>query len=179
MTRRPQVPELREVVIVDAVRTPIGRGHEEKGYYGDVHAAELLGRTYAELVARAEIDPAEVENVIAGCVNQFGEQSLNIGRTAWLQEGLPIETAATTIDLQCGSAQQAVNFAAAQIATGTFDAVIGSGVEHMGHISFADVDAVHEQHGHPFTRRLLDRYDIVGQGSRRRDDRAGMGDHAR
>ncbi|MGB8875612.1 MAG: thiolase family protein [Solirubrobacteraceae bacterium] len=164
MTRRPQVPELREVVIVDAVRTPIGRGHEEKGYYGDVHAAELLGRTYAELVARAEIDPAEVENVIAGCVNQFGEQSLNIGRTAWLQEGLPIETAATTIDLQCGSAQQAVNFAAAQIATGTFDAVIGSGVEHMGHISFADVDAVHEQHGHPFTRRLLDRYDIVGQG---------------
>ena len=69
------MPDLREVVIVEAVRTPIGRGHEEKGYYRDVRAADLLGRTYSELVARAEIDPAEVENVIAGCVNQLGEQS--------------------------------------------------------------------------------------------------------
>jgi acetyl-CoA acyltransferase len=154
----------REVVIVEAVRTPIGRGHPDKGYYRDVHPADLLGRTYTELIARAGIDAAVVEDVIAGCVQQFGEQGLNIGRNAWLQEGLPIETPATTIDRQCGSAQQAVNFAAALIASGIHDCVIGSGVEHMGHISFAAADAVCEQFGSAFTPRFFDRYDVRGQG---------------
>lgn len=158
------MPELREVVIIEAVRTPIGRGHEQKGYYKDVHPATLLGRTYSELIDRAGIDPAEVENVIAGCVNQFGVQGLNIARNAWLQEGLPMEAAATTIDLQCGSAQQAINFAASQVSSGVFDVVIGSGVEHMGQISFADVEAVQADHGHSFTAELLERYQIVGQG---------------
>src|SRR5437870_1745126 len=127
----------REVVIVEAVRTPIGRGHEEKGYYKDVHASNLLSRTFAELVNRAGIDASEVEDVVTGCVQQFGEQGLNIGRNAWLEAGLPIETPATTIDRQCGSAQQAVNFAAALVASGVHDVAIGSGVEHMGHIAFA------------------------------------------
>ena len=77
---------------------------------------------------------AEVEDVITGCVQQYGEQSYNIGRNAWLQAGLPIETPATTIDRQCGSAQQAVNFAASLVASGVHDVVIGGGVEHMGHI---------------------------------------------
>ena len=72
--------------------------------------------------------------MITGCVQQYGEQSYNIGRNAWLQAGLPIETPATTIDRQCGSAQQAVNFAAALVARGVHDVVIGGGVEHMGHI---------------------------------------------
>ena len=76
--------------------------------------------------------------MIAGCVQQFGEQGLNIGRNAWLEAGLPIEVPATTVDRQCGSAQQAVNFAAALIASGVHDVAIGGGVEHMGHISFAD-----------------------------------------
>jgi acetyl-CoA acetyltransferase family protein len=158
------MPGPRDPVIVEAVRTPIGRGHEEKGYYRDFHPAHLLGRTYSELLRRAAIDPAEVELVIAGCVNQIGEQGINIARNAWLQEGLPLTTAATTLDLQCGSAQQAINFAAAQIALGAADVVIGAGVEHMGHISFADVEAVQAEHGSPYTPELLDRYGIVGQG---------------
>src|SRR6266481_4984860 len=126
--------EGREVVIVEAVRTPVGRGHPEKGYYKDVHPNVLLGTTFIEVIDRAGIDPGLVEDVITGCVQQYGEQSYNVGRNAWLQAGLPIETPATTIDRQCGSAQQAVNFAAALIAAGVHDAVIGSGVEHMGHI---------------------------------------------
>ena len=75
----------REVVIVEAVRAPIGRGHKEKGYYKDVHANELLGRCYSEVIERAGIDAGEVEDVVAGCVQQYGEQSWNVGRNAWLQ----------------------------------------------------------------------------------------------
>src|SRR2546423_12602 len=127
----------REVVIVEAVRTPIGRGHEEKGYYKDVHPSNLLAKTYSELIERTGIEASEVEDVIAGCVQQFGEQGLNIGRNAWLEAGLPIETPATTVDRQCGSAQQAVNFGAALVAAGVHDVVIGSGAEHQGRISFA------------------------------------------
>src|SRR3954467_5109360 len=154
----------REVVIVEAVRTPIGRGHKEKGYYKDTHPADLLGKTYTEVLSRAGVDPAEVEDVIAGCVQQFGEQAFNIARNAWLQEGLPIEAAATTVDRQCGSAQQAVNFGAALIAAGVHDVVIGSGVEHMGHISFADGAATQQQYGNAFTPKLMDKHNIVGQG---------------
>ena len=156
--------EGREVVIVEAVRTPIGRGHKEKGYYKDTHPADLLGKTYTEVLTRAGVDPAEVEDVIAGCVQQFGEQAFNIARNAWLQEGLPIEAAATTVDRQCGSAQQAVNFGAALVAAGVHDVVIGSGVEHMGHITFADGAATQQQFGNAFTKQLLDKHNIVGQG---------------
>src|SRR5688500_11622442 len=105
----------REVVIVEAVRTPIGRGHREKGYFRDVHPNELLGACYTGVVERSGIDPLEIGDVITGCVQQHGEQSWNIGRNAWLQAGLPYEVPATTIDRQCGSAQQAVNFAASLI----------------------------------------------------------------
>jgi acetyl-CoA acyltransferase len=156
--------EGREVVIVEAVRTPIGRGHKEKGYYRDTHPADLLGKTYSEVISRAGIDASEVEDVIAGCVQEFGEQGFNIARNAWLQEGLPIETPATTIDRQCGSAQQAVNFGAALIAAGVHDAVIGSGVEHMGHISFADGMKTQEEFGFAFTPALMEKHKIVGQG---------------
>jgi acetyl-CoA acyltransferase len=154
----------REVVIVEAVRTPIGRGHEQKGYYKDVHASNLLAKVYSEAIARAGIEPAEVEDVVAGCVQQFGEQGVNIARNAWLEAGLPIETPATTVDRQCGSAQQAVNFAAALIASGVHDVAIGGGVEHMGHISFADSFAVMQDHGMAFSPRLMERYDLVPQG---------------
>ena len=145
----------REVVIVEAVRTPIGRGHREKGYYKDLHPADLLGLTYVELLRRTGLDPLEVENVIAGCVQQFGEQGFNIARNAWLQEGLPIEAAATTVDRQCGSAQQAVNFGAALIAAGIHDVVVGGGVEHMGHLPFAAGLRTQEEFGQAFTRHRL------------------------
>jgi acetyl-CoA acyltransferase len=154
----------REVVIVEAVRTPIGRGHEEKGYYKDTHPSNLLAKTYTEVIERAGIDASEVEDVVTGCVQQFGEQGLNIGRNAWLEAGLPIETPATTVDRQCGSAQQAVNFGAALVASGVHDVVIGSGVEHMGHISFADSMQVMQEHGMAFSPQLLERYNLVPQG---------------
>jgi acetyl-CoA acyltransferase len=154
----------RDVVIVEAVRTPIGRGHEEKGYYKDTHPSNLLAKTFSEVIDRAGIDPAEVEDVVAGCVQQFGEQGFNIGRNAWLEAGLPVTTPATTIDRQCGSAQQAVNFAAALVASGVHDVAIGGGVEHMGHISFADGMAVQQEHGFAFSPQLLERYNLVPQG---------------
>jgi acetyl-CoA acyltransferase len=154
----------REVVIVEAVRTPIGRGHPEKGYYKDTHPNELLGRCYTEVIERAGIPPGEVEDVVTGCVQQYGEQMFNVGRNAWLQAGLPVETPATTVDRQCGSAQQAVNFGAALVASGTHDCVIGSGVEHMGHVpmgvGFNWVDEV----GTPWPQELMDRYNLVPQG---------------
>jgi acetyl-CoA acyltransferase len=154
----------REVVIVEAARTPIGRGHPEKGYYKDKHASNLLAKVYGELFERSGVDPAETGDVVSGCAQQFGEQGVNIGRNAWLEAGLPIETPATTIDRQCGSAQQAVNFAAALIATGVHDVAVGSGVEHMGHISFADGYEVMKEHGNPFSPELLERYNLIPQG---------------
>jgi acetyl-CoA acetyltransferase family protein len=154
----------REVVIVEAVRTPIGRGHPEKGYYKNTHPNELLGKCYSEVIERAGIPAEEVEDVITGCVQQYGEQMFNVGRNAWLQAGLPIETPATTVDRQCGSAQQAVNFGAALIAAGVHDTVIGSGVEHMGHIpmgvGFKWVDEV----GSPWPEELMAKYNLVPQG---------------
>ena len=154
----------REVVIVEAVRTPIGRGHKEKGYYKDTHPNELLGHCYTEVIDRAGIAADEVEDVIAGCVQQYGEQMFNVARNAWLQAGLPVETPATTVDRQCGSAQQAVNFAAALIAAGVHDVVIGSGVEHMGHVPMGVGFNWVDQVGSPWPQELLDRYNLIPQG---------------
>src|SRR4051794_26076788 len=154
----------REVVIVEAARTPIGRGHLEKGYYKETHPNTLLGTSYRAVIERAGIDPGLVENVIAGCVQQFGPQGLHVGRNAWLQEGFPIETSATTIDLQCGSAQQAVNLAASQIASGVHDVVIGGGVEHMGMLPFSAGMKTQELFGFAFTPELMEKHNIVGQG---------------
>ena len=156
--------QAREVVVVEAVRTPVGRGHPEKGYYKDTHPNELLGKCFTEVIERSGIPAEEVEDVISGCVQQYGEQMFNVGRNAWLQAGLPEETPATTVDRQCGSAQQAVNFGAALIAAGVHDAVIGSGVEHMGHIpmgvGFKWVDEV----GSPWPQELMAKYNLVPQG---------------
>src|SRR5256885_13442505 len=113
---------------------------------------------------RGVIRAGEVEDVITGCVNQFGEQGLNVGRNAWLEAGLPIETPATTVDRQCGSAQQAVNFGAALVAAGVHDVVIGSGVEHMGHISFGATMKSQEEFGAAFSPELLKQYNLVPQG---------------
>jgi acetyl-CoA acetyltransferase family protein len=154
----------QEVVIVEAVRTPIGRGHPEKGYYREVHPATLLGHAYGALLERSGVEGSAVENTIAGCAQQFGEQAFNVARNAWLQEGLPVETSAQTIDLQCGSAQQAIGLAAAQIASGVHEVVVGSGVEHMGHNSLALGQETQERYGHAHSPELLERYNLVGQG---------------
>ncbi|MFL5869103.1 MAG: thiolase family protein [Thermoleophilaceae bacterium] len=154
----------REVVIVEAARTPIGRGHPEKGYYKDTHPNELLGKTYTEVIERAGIDAAEVEDVITGCVQQYGEQMFNVGRNAWLQAGLPVETPATTVDRQCGSAQQAVNFGASLVASGAHDVVIGSGVEHMGHVPMGVGFKWTDQVGSPWPPELMEKYNLVPQG---------------
>ncbi len=156
--------EGREVVIVEAVRTPIGRGHPEKGLFRDIHPNELLGAALVGVIERAGIDPSLVGDLVTGCVSTYGEQSLNIGRNAWLQAGLPVETPATTIDRQCGSSQQAVNFAATLIAAGIHDVVIGAGVEHMGRIPLNAGEQISQTLGTPFPRELLERYRLVHQG---------------
>ncbi|HZH24469.1 MAG TPA: thiolase family protein [Solirubrobacteraceae bacterium] len=153
-----------EVVIVEAVRTPIGRSHPDKGYFRDTHPNELLGRCFRELIERAGIAPGQVEDVIGGCVQQFGEQMFNVTRNAWLQAGLPIETPATTVDRQCGSSQQAVNFGAALIASGVHDVVIGGGVEHMGHVPMGVGFKWVDELGSPWPPAMLERYNLVPQG---------------
>ncbi|HEY0277429.1 MAG TPA: thiolase family protein [Solirubrobacterales bacterium] len=154
----------REVVIVEAVRTPVGRGHLEKGYYKDLHPSNLLARTYKELIDRSGIDPNEVGDVIAGCVQQWGEQSINVGRNAWLEAGLPMEVPATTLDRQCGSGQQAVDFAATLVASGVHDVAIGGGVEHMGKNSFAKAGEMMGEYGFAYSKELMERYDLIPQG---------------
>ena len=118
-------------VIVEAVRTPIGK---RNGSLASLHAAELLGAVLVEVVKRAGIEPREVEQVVGGCVTQAGEQGLNLTRTAWLGAGLPYEVAATTIDTQCGSSQQANHIVASLAATGGIDIGIACGVEAMSRV---------------------------------------------
>ncbi|HTU13639.1 MAG TPA: thiolase family protein [Solirubrobacterales bacterium] len=154
----------REVVIVEAARTPIGRGHPAKGWYRDIHPNELLGASYRAVVERSGIDPALVGDVVAGAVTQVGEQSNNVARNAWLQAGLPLTTPAATIDRQCGSAQTAVSFAAAMVASGMHDVAIGGGVEHMGRIPMGSNVAHADEFGIPFPPELMERYELVSQG---------------
>lgn len=155
----------REVSIVEACRTPIGRGHPEKGYYKEVHASTLLATTQKAVLDRAGVAADAVDNVIAGCVQQIGEQSFNVGRNAWLEAGLPIEVPATTLDLQCGSGQHAVNLGAGLIASGANDVVLGCGVEHLGHIPMGVGLQFHDTVGVPFSPQLMDRYNLVPQGT--------------
>src|SRR6516164_10115995 len=153
----------REVVLVEAARTPIGRGHPEKGWFRDLHPNELLGAAYKAVIDRAGIDPALVEDVVAGAVTQVGEQSNNIARNAWLQAGLPVGTPATTVDRQCGSGQQAVSFAAGLIAAGIHDVMIGAGVEHMGRVPMGS-NVANEDLGTPFPPELMEHYELIPQG---------------
>lgn len=153
-----------EVCIVEAVRTPVGRGSREKGIFGEVHPADLLGRVFVELLERAGVDSSAVDNVIAGCVYQIAEQAAGIARTAWLQKGLAESTGATTIDVRCGSGLQAINFAALRIAAGVDDVVVAGGVEHMGRVGFPVNNEAMERWGHPFTDELVERYPLVSQG---------------
>ncbi|ATL65411.1 steroid 3-ketoacyl-CoA thiolase [Nocardia terpenica] len=118
-------------VIVEAARTPIGK---RGGRLAGLHAAEILGAAQRGVLERTHLDPALVEQIIGGCVTQAGEQSNNVTRTAWLHAGLPWQTGATTIDAQCGSAQQANHLIAGLIAAGAIDTGIACGVEAMTHV---------------------------------------------
>ena len=120
-----------EAVIVEAVRTPIGK---RNGWLAGLHATKILAAAQQEVVKRAGIEPGQVEQLIGGCVTQAGEQASNITRTAWLQAGLPYETAATTVDCQCGSGQQANHLIAGLIAAGGIDIGVGCGVEAMSRV---------------------------------------------
>jgi acetyl-CoA acetyltransferase family protein len=153
-----------EVMIVDAVRTAIGRGHRERGIHRDRHPNELLGRCFGALFERHDLAPAEVTQVVAGCVEQIGEQSLNVARNAWLQAGLPESVPAFTVDLQCGSGQQAVNVAAAAIASDAARIVVAGGVEHMGRVPMSLEDQLTEVAGTPWPQELRDVHDLVPQG---------------
>jgi acetyl-CoA acyltransferase len=120
--------EIQEAVIVDAVRTPIGR---RKGALVNWHPADLLAHVLNGLVERTGVDPGRVDDVVGGCVTQSGEQSCNVTRNAWVAAGLPWTVPATTIDRQCGSSQQAVHFTAQAIMAGSYDLAIACGVESM------------------------------------------------
>jgi acetyl-CoA C-acetyltransferase len=122
---------MAEAVIVDAVRTPIGK---RNGWLSGLHPARLLAAAQVGLLKRAGVDPGAVGQLIGGCVTQAGEQSMNVTRNAWLSEGLPYHVAATTIDCQCGSAQQANHLIAGLIATGAIEIGIGCGVEAMSRV---------------------------------------------
>jgi acetyl-CoA acyltransferase len=126
---------MREVVIIDGIRTPIGRAGREQAYYKDVRGDDLGVACIKRLLeCSPALDPAEIEDVVWGCANQSGEQSLNIGRMIALLAGLPVEVAGTTVDRQCGSSLQAVNFGAQEIMCGAGDVVIAGGVENMSHV---------------------------------------------
>jgi acetyl-CoA acetyltransferase family protein len=149
---------MREVVIVEAVRTPIGR---RNGKLKDIHPAVLGSLVLKELVKRAGIEAGQVEDVVFGCVSQAGEQSLNIARSAWLTAGFPVTTPATTVDRQCGSSQQAIHFAANLIAASVCDITIAGGVESMTRVPMGS-NAMSP--GSPFPPELTELYDLVPQG---------------
>ncbi|MFP5326281.1 MAG: steroid 3-ketoacyl-CoA thiolase [Acidimicrobiia bacterium] len=122
---------MTDVVIVEAVRSPVGR---RGGGLSSLHPADLLAQVLTELVNRSGVDPAQVGQVVGGCVTQVGEQSFNIARTAWLTAGLPLTVAAQTVDTQCGSSQQATNLASSLIRGGTVDIAVACGVEAMSRV---------------------------------------------
>jgi acetyl-CoA acyltransferase len=150
-----------DAVIVDVIRTPSGRG-KPGGQLSGIHPADLLGTVIRELMRRNDVDGALVDDVIAGCVSQTGEQSLNIARTAALAAGLPESVPGTSVDRQCGSSQQAAHFAAQGVLAGAYDVVIACGVESMSRVPMFSSTQGHD----PYGTQLPARYPqgLVGQG---------------
>jgi len=160
-----------DVVIVEAVRSPLGK---RNGGLSTVHPSELLGAVQAEAVRRAGIDPLEIGQVVGGCVSQVGEQTFNIARTAWLTAGLPLEVAATTVDAQCGSSQQATNMATAFVKSGVVDSIMACGVESMSRLPLGA--AVRGDFGRPVSKAYFAQYEYTSQfeGAERIADRWGI-----
>jgi len=152
---------MREAVIVEAVRTPLGRG-KQGGALAGVHPVDLLAHALKSAVERTGIDPLEVDDVIAGCVSQVGEQGINVARNGWLAAGYPVETPGTSVDRQCGSSQQAVHFAAQGVQSGAYDLVIACGVESMSRVPMGS--NVQNGPGFPFTESMTSRFSFVPQG---------------
>jgi acetyl-CoA acyltransferase len=145
-------------VIVDAVRTPLGR---RNGRLSGWHPVDLAAHTLTTLVSRHDLDPARIDDVIMGCVSQVGEQALNIGRNALLAAGFPDSVPGTTVDRQCGSSQQAIHFAAQGVMAGAYDVVIAAGVESMSRVPMGSSVLGAD----PFGSRMVERYpDLVPQG---------------
>src|SRR5438445_12946902 len=150
---------MREAVIVEAVRTPMGR---RNGKLKDFHPVVLGSMVLKELLRRAQLEPGSVEDVVFGCVTQTGEQSVNVARNAWLAAGFPVETPATTVDRQCGSSQQAIHFASNLIQSGVAEIAIAGGVESMSRVPMGA--NVVQGPGVPFPPELTELYDMVPQG---------------
>ena len=167
----------RDAWIVEALRTPMGKAHPERGWYRDVHPNVMLGSVYAALLQSTGLAPLDVEDLVIGCTAPFGEQSRNIARNAWLQAGYPPEVPATVLDRRCGSAQTAVEMAAALIASGTHDVVLAGGVESMGHIPMTAVAAIEEMYGVAWPAELRALYDFpsMGESAEKIADQWGIG----
>lgn len=144
----------RDVVIAAAIRTPVGK---RNGAYRNIHPVDLSSYVLNELIARTGVDPVVVDDVVWGCVTQFGEQAMNIGRSAVLTAGWPESVPATTVDRQCGSSQQALHFAAAGVASGQYEVAVAGGVESMTRVPMGS--SVDEDANQAFGPRLLKRYD--------------------
>ena len=152
----------REAVIVDVVRTPIGRGRKEDGWLAGIHPTDLLAETLSGLLERNGVSAEEIDDVIAGCGQQVGEQAVNIARNALLGAGFPERVPGTTIDRLCGSSQQAAHFAAQGVLAGVYDAVIACGVEMMSALPLGVTPLGRD----PYGTRLAARYPygLVHQG---------------
>ncbi|MEC8998854.1 MAG: steroid 3-ketoacyl-CoA thiolase [Actinomycetota bacterium] len=151
---------MRDVVIVDAVRTPIGR---RNGGLSTCHSVDVLGTVQKALFERTGVDPMEVGQVVGGCVGQVGMQSMNVTRTAWLTAGLPLEVPATTVDAQCGSSQQATNMAYSLVASGVVDAAVGCGVEVMSQVGFGATTPKEPNSGRPVNRNYFEHFEFTSQ----------------
>ncbi len=151
---------MRDVVIVEAVRTPVGR---RGGGLSTSHSVDVLGTVQKALFDRTGVDPGEVGQVVGGCVGQVGMQTMNVTRTAWLTAGLPIEVPATTVDAQCGSSQQATNLAYALVASGTVDASVGCGVELMSRVGFGATIPKEPDSGAPVNRNYFAHFEMTSQ----------------
>src|SRR5215469_5711482 len=164
---------MAEVVIIDAVRTPVGR---RNGGLSTVHPADLLGVALTALIDRTGVDPVLVQQLVSGCVSQVGEQSFNIARTSWLAAGLPLTTANTTVDTQCGSSQQAANLAASLVASGTVDVAVACGVESMSRIPIGSNSSKKLGLGVPIPKTYFPRYEFTSQfeGAERIADKWGI-----
>ncbi len=164
---------MNDVVIVEAVRTPVGR---RNGGLSTSHSVDLLGTVQKALFERSGVDPSEVGQVVGGCVGQVGMQSMNVTRTAWLSAGLPLSAPATTVDAQCGSSQQATNLAYALVASGTVDVAVGCGVELMSRVGFGATTPKDPDSGRPINRNYFDHFEFTSQfeGSERIADQWGI-----